>query len=104
MSTTITRHCDHCKQEIPEKNKGQIWKVQLLVTNEENYRANKLSALNLYMTESNNRQDWCRPCIDKFNLLNHAWTPPKDAPDAQPPSFEDQLREVIRDEIQASQS
>ena len=102
MSTTILRHCDRCKKEITEADRGQIWIVQILVANEETYTRNNHSALRLYEKDNPNRQDWCRPCADALNLVGNAWKPPTKEPQQPTPTFEDQLREIIRVEIEAA--
>lgn len=60
------------------------------------------SALHLYEKVNPLRQEWCRPCAEELNLVGNAWKPPADKPAANPPIFEDQLREIIRDEIEAT--
>jgi hypothetical protein len=102
MSTTILRHCDRCKKEIPATDQRQIWVVQVLVANEEDYTSRNSSALRLYEKTNPLRQEWCRPCADALNLVGGAWKPPAGNPTTTPPTFEDQLREIIQDEISAS--
>jgi hypothetical protein len=100
MSTTIIRHCDHCKRELGKQDVGQIWIVQLLVTNEDGYQRNG-HQVNQYLKTVAGREEWCRPCVDKMNLLNYKWEP-KTVDAGVAPTFEDQLREIIQDEISAA--
>ena len=95
MSTTITRHCDHCKKEIVGADKEQIWLVRIFVTNESLYKQYG----NANIKES---QEWCRPCADTLGLVGREWKPPATNPTAPEPTFEDQLREIIRCEIEAA--
>jgi len=101
MSTTITRYCDRCKKEIT--NPEQIWLVQILILNESTARTNRYGA-SFYNQASGNakKQEWCRRCADELNLVGMAYTPPKDEPTTKAPTFEDQLRQIIRNEIDAA--
>lgn len=100
MSTTIIRHCDHCKRELNDKDVGQLWIVQILVTNKYSY-LRRGHQINQYLKAHPSWQEWCRPCIDKMNLMFFKWEPKTPNPPAEP-TFEDKLREIIQDEIKAS--
>src|ERR1035437_2060192 len=101
MTTKVTVFCDRCNKEIPEKDWPQIWVVQVLVTDRDTYnRQAQTHNLNKYLKDDRNRQEWCRPCADELNLFNVAWKAPVAAPLDTPPTFEDKLRESVREEIE----
>lgn len=101
MSTIVLRYCDRCKNEIPEKDK--IWIVQVVFTDETTFYSSG-AALNLYMKTLATRKEWCRSCMDSMNLLGYAWKAPAATPNIPPPTFEDQLRAIIQDEIIANEA
>ena len=84
---TTTYSCDHCKKT--QDNAAQMWWIKLSCSSSQ------------YSTDSYLRKEelWCRECCDKYNLVID---PPKSGPPSPQPTFEDTLREIIREEINAS--
>jgi len=83
--TTIT--CDRCKKEIIDLS--QIWPVEVKISK---FCGNHLSA------------EWCRSCTIEMGMIDS-----KDEVTAQPriepkPTIEDFIREIAREEIEASRS
>jgi hypothetical protein len=81
--------CDKCKavQETYE----QFWRVAI-----------GLGLFNSYKTEKYDEQrsqQWCRACCEKMGLLRGDNHPEKQVPPAPVPTFEDLLRDLIREEI-----
>lgn len=93
---TITRHCDRCKKEIPPKDWGQIWRVSIHVVNEE------LASRYNNNSGSDETQEWCRDCVDAMRLIGRAWNPKKEGDTTPEPTFDDRLRELMREEIEAA--
>jgi hypothetical protein len=81
MKKTILT-CDRCKKEV---NAADFFPVE--------------AKLKTHSAEDRNKKDWCRSCCIKFNLLPEL----VDMPDAKrqdpPPTLEDFIREIIREEI-----
>jgi hypothetical protein len=47
------------------------------------------------------QQEWCRACVEEFDLLPRIEL--KDVPKPEPaPTFEDLLREIVREEVEAT--
>lgn len=88
MTVTITYRCDKCsaEQHTPE----QFWIIQVYVQplQGSHHSANK-----------NAEQQWCRKCVESVHLLPQRQhkDPPVELP--EPPTFEELLREIVREEI-----
>ena len=81
--TTYT--CDRCNHQ--QTTYDQMWEVKIDVQH-----------LNSHTRLSQQHQLWCRKCLTEVGLLIPARDPAKTEPPPQP-SFEDMLREIIREEI-----
>ncbi len=83
----ITKYiCDRCNHE--QDTSEQMWHLRVFIDHQYTnartfaYQQGKREAL------------WCRPCAEKMVLL-----PSKIEPAPEAPSFEDLLRDIVRDEI-----
>lgn len=85
----ITKYvCDRCGHE--QDTDEQMWAVGIMC----DYRLSNSYA----RADVKHKAMWCRTCTDTLNL-----TPVQkaaiDAPEPAPPSIEDILREIVREEI-----
>ncbi len=81
--------CDKCKKD--QDTDDQMWTVGIVVHHEVRYLR---QAPNI-----NCKQIWCRACIESVGGLGHlAVKPEKGSPVPVPPTLEDNIREIIREE------
>ena len=80
--TTYT--CDKCKKT--QANSKQMWWIRIIVDTSE-HSSTSYARIKRY---------WCRDCCNEFNLVTD---PPQTVPAAPQPTFEETLRELIREEI-----
>ena len=90
MITTIYQ-CDRCGHE--QSNDTQMWSIAIAVE----HRAHIYNA-----TSFRAQKYWCRACGDKFNLVVDPPKPSTGEPQKPEVTFEDKLREIIREEIEAA--
>jgi hypothetical protein len=88
MSVAVTYKCDRCGHE--QETENQMWKVRLAY----GYFG--------YETHFDDKyeKDWCRDCMAEFGLLINM--PETRHPIVPPPTLDDFLRELVRDEIKAA--
>jgi|WetSurSiteA1Bulk_404760.scaffolds.fasta_scaffold409957_1 hypothetical protein len=82
---TITFKCDRCGVE---KNHSFLWDIEIRINGSVYDQAGK--------------KEWCRACLVKVGLWNPSFEEKKDGiktPD-HPPTLEDIIRELIREEIE----
>ena len=90
MSQKTTYTCDRCGHTHETTDK--IYTVVLFV------KEGPGAYLSNYDFPSR-RRDWCLDCVSAFQLLPPKWNAPK-VPDApSPPTIEDIIREIVRDEV-----
>ena len=89
MITTIYK-CDKCGHE--QETNDQMWNIGVSVSHHG-------SQIGRYETPRG-KEMWCRKCIEKLGLLPaHGGKPQKpDEPKSAPPSLEDMVREIVREE------
>ena len=92
---TTTYKCDRCGHE--QNDNKQMWEVAVSVQHLDSTTRVKREFHYL----SKHTPIWCRACIDALGLLS-GWKPLEDASQTVAPTLEDQIREVIRDEIEAA--
>ena len=96
MTIVTTYTCDKCghAQDDIEKPK-QLWEIGILV------REKKSKNVFQYSQAPKSTNLWCRSCVQKLGLLpQEKTTPPTPTPT---PTFEDMIREIIQEEIEAGQ-
>jgi hypothetical protein len=92
---TVTYKCDRCGHE-QDKN-IQMWEVAVSVQHLDGNARIKRE----FRWLPANTTIWCRKCCNEVGLIGK-WEPPKDSPQITAPTLEDQIREVIREEIEAA--
>jgi hypothetical protein len=92
MSVHTTYCCDRCdySQDTPD----QMWNVQALVW------AMNGNPPHLSYADKD-RKLWCRRCCEEMGILPRP-KPREGDPPFVPPSFEDLVREIAREEIEAA--
>ena len=91
MSIVTKYICDHCGNS--QDNHGQMWSIGLIVECKPVlYDRGELIKI---------QRLWCRSCCDKYNLIKEPQVKPMQP---LPPriSFEDKVREIVREEIEAA--
>lgn len=92
--TTYT--CDKCKHSQSDKEKPmQLWEIGIGISPMEKNRY-------AYSRELSHKKLWCRDCVVKAGIL----PPNKDEKEkaSEPPiTLEDIIREIIQEELEASQ-
>lgn len=93
MTIVTTYTCDKCGN-MQEDDPLGMWQLEIKVG--ERTKSNYTSRMQPVKVGL-----WCRSCVVKIGLL----PPTKDDPPAPtpPPTFEDMIREIIQEEIEASQ-
>jgi hypothetical protein len=82
--TKTTYTCDRCGKGV---DRGELFNVEIIVENAHYY----------VRREAKQWKEWCKQCITDSGLV--VYEKLKD-PEVTPPSFEDLVREIIREEIQ----
>jgi hypothetical protein len=82
--TTVT--CDRCKRELSadEIEDGQPWGVEVRFSNR--------GTVHL-------KAEWCRSCMVEMGMLNGRYEETKQPIVDPPPTIEDFIREIVREEI-----
>ena len=89
---TTTYKCDRCGHE--QADNTQMWNVWI------GYAC--LPYTRGYGTTTGVRDSlWCRPCMETMKVLGAEREDPK-APVVPPPTLEETIREIIREEVQAA--
>lgn len=92
MSVTTTYKCDRCLSE--QTTSDQFWVIRILVHTYNNghdvYGGGERTA------------HWCRKCVEAIHLLAPHMHNQQRTPLPAPPTFEEMLREIVRDEIQSA--
>jgi hypothetical protein len=82
--TKTTYTCDRCGAEV---ERGELFGIEIVVENVHYY----------VRREAKKQKEWCRQCITDAGLIVYERLV---NPEITPPSFEDLVREIIREEIQ----
>lgn len=99
MGTRTVYTCDRCKKEYT----GEEVSAQRFLTLTLNYSWLEMS----HRTSKAREELWCGACVDQVRLFTPMHFPEDllrhlDPPPPPPPSFEDLLRELIREEADAA--
>lgn len=89
----VTYKCDRCGHEQPKD--VQMWNIGVKVVH-----ANGVAKFGPW--ETSGMKMWCRQCIDALQLLGFPSELKKDEPAPAVLTLEDQIREIIRDEVEAA--
>ena len=92
MSIRTTYTCDRCNHSQPTNE--QIWNVAVSVWHDGH------SEPKLYELHPKSEM-WCRKCVEELGILQPYKLPAPHVPETEP-SLEDQIREIVRDELQAA--
>ena len=88
---TTTYTCDRCNHS--QENSLQMWEVCLFVVSYP-IRPNVYLPTNL----PQDKQLWCRRCIDKLQLLGYHLAEKKEPPIPEV-TFEDKIREIVEESV-----
>ncbi len=91
---TILYKCDRCGREWNKNDKDapQLWTIGVICKAGEGLPP----FTTVREPSAYKNQQWCRPCMDRDNIINIK--PPE--PDAPPPlTFEELIREIIAEEV-----
>lgn len=93
ITTTFT--CDRCGHS--QATAEQMWDVRV------EYCLRSTHMTYGYRWSKAREAMWCQPCMEAMKLLGTGEKPPADEKPAPPPTIEDFIREICRDEISAAQ-
>ena len=88
---TTTYKCDRCGYEQPDTK--QMWWVEARIKHADT----TYNSHGSWSSRAN--QLWCRACIDRLQLLGFPTPSAVKPPEIREVTFEEKLREIIRDEI-----
>lgn len=86
MAITTTYKCDCCGYEKSESE--QMWHIYI-----------GLQHYGMQSSIRDKEQLWCRPCVEKHDLLRGVSNPKEQNPPIISPTLEEIIREIIREEI-----
>lgn len=89
----VTYKCDRCGHE--QANDKQMWNIGVKVTH-----APRAAIFGPW--ETTGMKMWCRKCIDTLQLFGFPRDLKKGEPQPAVVTLEDQIREIIREEVQAA--
>jgi hypothetical protein len=84
MSTRAIYKCDRCGKE--QETAEQFWTVAVMAT----------TGQWSYPPSIQQKKEWCRKCLDEMNVLGWVKEPTLSVP---APTFEDLIREIVRETI-----
>jgi len=81
--------CDCCGKEVPLPTGGEValWTIRV-----------SLSSSDYESPFRQKKAEWCRECIERVGMLPPIELEEKELPIPTPPSFEDLVRIIIREE------
>lgn len=88
--------CDRCEKQ-DDDNKMQLWVVCV------RYQSYSKDSQNLYSALSSNSTDpvqWCRECSIKMGIPLGSLEERKSVTNELPPTIEDMIREIVRQEME----
>ncbi|HEY1900741.1 MAG TPA: hypothetical protein VGG49_13215 [Steroidobacteraceae bacterium] len=88
MTVTITYVCDKCGEV--EMDSDQFWKVGVTIQNYRNHH---------HGSSQKHEQQWCRKCVEAAHLLPPQQHKQQHIELPEPPTLEDLVREIAREEI-----
>lgn len=92
MSRRTIYKCDRCGKE--QDSPDQMWLVGFVVTSDL-YR----STYRVFDPDFNHRREWCRACVEEFDLVPRVQTKPLPVGEPQK-TLEDLIREIVREEVE----
>ena len=89
MSKETKYVCDRCGHTQYEDN-NQMWNIAVTCWHESHSRNAPWGSKEAL---------WCRKCCETFHMLKFSTDENKDHVPAQPPSLEERIREIVKEEV-----
>ena len=94
MSQITTYTCDRCKKSATDTTTRPLFRVHLEINVPSNVRSDH--------RVRPKQAEWCADCMDAMGLVECVRVNAVYVPEQPVPTFEDLLREIVREEIQGA--